>query len=72
MQDARERKGEQTSNAGNVARCERTFGKFQRTFTFPATIKVDAITARYANGVLTVTVPKAEESQTKRIAIQAA
>jgi HSP20 family molecular chaperone IbpA len=33
---------------------------------------VDAVEAKYTNGVLTVTVPKAEEAKTKRIAITAA
>jgi len=67
-----ERKGEHVSNAGDMAYRERRFGKFQRAFTLPAAVKVDAIEAKYTNGVLTVTVPKAEEARTKRIAIQAA
>jgi HSP20 family protein len=67
-----ERTGEQTNTAGNGTRVERTFGKFQRVFTLPAAVKVDSIKAKYINGVLTVTIPKAEEAKTRRIAIQAA
>jgi HSP20 family protein len=69
---AGERKGEQADDTGNVARRERMFGKFQRTFTLPAAVEVDAVEAKYANGVLTVTVPKAEAARTKRIAVKAA
>lgn len=67
-----ERKSEQVSPAGHDAHHERTFGKFQRAFTLPAAVKVDEVDATYANGVLTVTIPKVEEARTKRIAIQAA
>jgi HSP20 family protein len=67
-----ERKGEQASRTGNFAHFERTFGKFQRSFSLPAAVQVDAVEAKYTNGVLTVTVPKAEEAKTKRIVIKAA
>jgi HSP20 family protein len=69
---AGERKSEQSSKTGNYARFERSFGKFQRAMTLPAAVQVDAVEAKYTNGVLTVTVPKAEEAKTKRIAITAA
>jgi len=69
---AGERKNEQTSHAGNFTHFEWTFGKFQRAMTLSAPVKVDDVEAKYTNGVLTVTIPKAEEARTKRIAIQAA
>lgn len=69
---AGERKNEQTSNAENFTHFERTFGKFQRAMTLSAPVKVDDVEAKYTNGVLTVTIPKAEEARPKRIAIQAA
>lgn len=69
---AGERKGEQAGKTGNLAHFERTFGKFQRSFSLPAAVQVDAVEAKYTNGVLRVTVPKAEEAKTKRIAIKAA
>lgn len=69
---AGERQSEQTSNSGNFTHLERTFGKFQRAMTLSAPVKVDEVEANYTNGVLTVTIPKAEEARTKRIAIQAA
>lgn len=39
---------------------ERISGAFERSFRLPAEVREDAIDARYAHGVLTVTVPKAE------------
>jgi HSP20 family protein len=69
---AGERKGEQSSRTGNITHLERSFGRFQRAMTLPAAVQVDAVEAKYTNGVLTVTVPKAEEAKTKRIAITAA
>ena len=50
-------------------RVERTFGKFYRSFTFPTPVSADKINAQYKDGVLTVTVPKAEESKPKQISI---
>jgi HSP20 family protein len=69
---AGDRKSEASSQTGHYAHHERRFGKFQRAFTLPAAVKVDEVNAAYANGILTVTVPKAAEARTKRIAIQAA
>jgi HSP20 family protein len=50
-------------------RVERTFGKFYRSFTFPTMVSAEKINASYKDGVLTVTVPKAEESKPKSITI---
>jgi HSP20 family molecular chaperone IbpA len=38
----------------------------------PEAAKAEAAEARYANGVLTVTVPKAEEAKAKAITVKAA
>lgn len=51
-------------------RVERSFGSFFRSFTLPSTVKSDKISAKHDNGVLTITVPKAEESKPRRIAIK--
>ncbi|MBL0176238.1 MAG: Hsp20/alpha crystallin family protein [Ignavibacteria bacterium] len=50
-------------------RVERAFGKFYRSFTFPTMVNAEKISAGYKDGVLTVTVPKAEESKPKQITI---
>ncbi len=38
---------------------------FERSFVLPKTVKADSITADYVNGVLRLTIPKAEESKPK-------
>ena len=53
-------------------RVERAYGKFVRRFTLPETANVDAIAAKTAQGVLTVTIPKQETVQPRRIEIAAA
>ena len=50
---------------------ERSYGEFQRSFTFPTAINEDKIVAEYQNGVLTVHLPKTAEAKgkAKKIAI---
>ncbi|MBE2198345.1 MAG: Hsp20/alpha crystallin family protein [Anaerolinea sp.] len=48
---------------------ERRFGTFSRSLRFPVAVNSDAVAANYVNGVLTLTIPKAEEVKPKRIAI---
>lgn len=43
---------------------------FTRSVSVPARVQDDRIVAKYEDGVLTVTLPKAEEVKPKRIAIQ--
>ncbi len=40
-----------------------THGAFERTFTLPATVQAERIKASYENGVLTITLPKAEAAK---------
>lgn len=51
-------------------RLERLYGKFLRSFTFPAAINAEAITAKFEHGVLKIMVPKAEEIRPKQIEIK--
>lgn len=53
-------------------RRERGTGKFLRTIDLPAEIDADQVKADFANGVLTVALPKAAAAKPKRIAIAAA
>ncbi len=50
-------------------RIERLYGKFYRSFTFPSAVNAEKISASYKDGVLLVTVPKAEEVKPKQITI---
>ena len=51
---------------------ERRYGAFSRSISLPATIKADEIDAHYDAGVLTLTLPKAEEARPKRISVKSA
>jgi len=44
--------------------------QFSRSVSVPSRVQVDRITARYEDGVLTVTLPKAEEVKPRKIEIQ--
>jgi len=48
---------------------ERRFGRFQRSVTLPAPVSADRAQAHYENGVLTLTLPKAEEAKPRQIKI---
>ncbi len=50
---------------------ERRFGRFMRSLSLPVPVNADKIDAVYENGVLTLTLPKAEEVKPKKIAIKA-
>ena len=49
---------------------ERRFGSFTRSFSLPTNVNADAIKADYEQGVLTLTLPKAEEAKPKRITVE--
>jgi len=65
-----ERKREVESKSGNVHRTERLFGTFERSFTLPTPVRGDKVKASYRNGVLEVSVPKAEEAKVREIEVQ--
>jgi HSP20 family protein len=49
---------------------ERRTGTFSRSIKFPVQIESDAIEANYDNGVLTLTLPKAEAVKPKKIEVK--
>ena len=69
---AGQREEESTESFDGVKRIERVHGRFRRRFTLPEAADADNITARTANGILEVTIPKQPEVQPRRIAVQAA
>jgi HSP20 family protein len=50
---------------------ERADGAFSRSLRFPHYVESGKIEAGYANGVLTITIPKAEASKPRKIAVNA-
>jgi HSP20 family protein len=65
-----ERKSEQKWEDAEVHRAERFFGRFQRTVALPSPVEAGKIKAQYKDGILTVTLPKAEEAKPKQIDVQ--
>lgn len=64
-----ERKFEKNIKEENYLRVERSYGAFNRSFTLPNTVNTEGIKAEYKNGVLTLNLPKREESKPKQIKI---
>jgi HSP20 family protein len=50
-------------------RLERAYGKFERTVQLPMPVQANKVKATYRDGLLTVTLPKAEEVKPKEIKI---
>ncbi|MGB8297399.1 MAG: Hsp20/alpha crystallin family protein [Polyangia bacterium] len=45
-------------------------GSFNRTVTLPMEVDADRVDAKYADGILTVTLPKAEEAKPRQIMVK--
>jgi HSP20 family protein len=65
-----ERTSERTDEGEEYVRVERAFGTFHRTFSLPDAVDEENIQATYENGVLSIHVPKTEESSRRQIEIQ--
>jgi HSP20 family protein len=57
-------------NGDRVLRSERYYGKVYRAFTLGQPVDETGTSAKYADGVLDVTLPKKAAAQAKRITIQ--
>ena len=64
-----EKKDEKEIKKENYHRIERSYGNFQRSVSLPTGVQADKAKATYKDGILTVTIPKAEESKPKSIKI---
>jgi HSP20 family protein len=51
-------------------RIERGYGAFRRSFTLPATVDASRISAEYQDGVLTVRLPRREETKPRQIEVK--
>lgn len=65
-----ERAADESTN-GRWHRRERTTGRFQRLVKLPAPVDAEKVEAKLENGVLEVTLPKAEEAKPRRIVVKA-
>lgn len=62
---------EEKDKKGKYIRCERSYGNYSRSFDLSG-VKADAVTAKYENGVLKLTMPKKTEtkSSSRRLEIE--
>ena len=67
-----ERKFESEEKEENFVRVERRFGSFTRSFTLPATVSTDDISAVTADGVLSLTFARKPEAEPKQIEVKVA
>ncbi|MCF8052084.1 MAG: Hsp20/alpha crystallin family protein [Desulfobacterales bacterium] len=65
-----EKKKEEDRSEGDVISKESYYGSFQRTVRLPATVEQENAKAEFKNGILKVTLPKSEESRSKKIQIE--
>jgi len=64
-----ERKRETSSNGEKAERTERYIGTFRRSIALPTRLDANKVSAAYRDGILTVTLPKAEEVKPKQIQV---
>jgi len=65
-----ERTREEQYKDTQVCRAECFEGRFQRTITLPCPVQGDKVSASYKDGILTVTLPKPEETKPKQIEVK--
>ncbi len=66
-----EKRQEREEKGKNRYLSERSYGEFQRAFSLPADVDREKIEAAFANGVLTVTLPKTVKAAPKKIEVKA-
>jgi HSP20 family protein len=66
-----EKKEEKEEKGKTWHRVERRHGEFRRIFALPAEVKEEEVNAEYKEGVLRITVPKAEVAKPRKIEVKA-
>jgi len=66
-----ERTEETEKSEKNWHLVERQSGSFSRTITLPCEVQIDQASAEFHDGVLTITLPKSEQTRTRKIQIKA-
>lgn len=64
-----ERRSEAKQERGGMRRSEFRYGSFQRVIPLPALIQNDKVQAEFQNGVLCLTLPKAEDEKNRVVKI---
>ncbi len=69
LQGERKLEHAEGDEAKGYRRIERAYGAFSRSFTLPQGVDLGKIEATFADGVLTLTLPKSEAAKARKIAI---
>jgi HSP20 family protein len=67
-----ERKGEERSEKDGYLRVERAFGVYERSFRLPPNVDTGRVDAKYEHGVLTLSLPRREETRARTIEVKVA
>lgn len=70
MLTLRGEKKAETSDASDAFRTERSYGAFERRIRIPGEVKSDTVKAAYRDGVLEVTLPKADSAKVREIEVE--
>jgi HSP20 family protein len=65
------RQPDELEEGGSYHRRERRYGTFTRAFQLPFQVEPDQVEATFGNGVLQISLPRAEEDEPKKIAVKA-
>ena len=65
-----EKRQETSSENEKFRRTERSFGSFERSFSLPAYVDTDHVEASLQDGVLSITLPRREETKAREIKIE--
>ncbi|MBY0227846.1 MAG: Hsp20/alpha crystallin family protein [Gemmataceae bacterium] len=64
-------RGERSQERKEAGYDSRTYGRFEQRVSLPCPIQADKAQAKLANGVLSLSFPKAEDAKPRRIALKA-
>ena len=64
-----ERKFENEERKDNFVRVERSYGRFQRSFTLGVPVQNDQVSATYRDGVLEIHLPKLEQTRPRKVQV---
>ena len=66
--EKKEEREEGKADSGGLV-VERRYGRFQRSFSLPRGVDADKVSAKFSDGILTVTLPKAATAKPRQIKI---
>ncbi len=70
LEDVVRIEGEYKTDENNYLVRELPLGSFSRTLRLPVAIEADSVEAKIADGILTLTLPKAESARPKKIQVK--